>query len=818
MDRPQTIPGQTRSLRGGEILIDTDSFATIWSLIGGPREADVLRRGRSISRPCLRTMMGKGKGPPIVKEENAKSVLAFANEEAKRKRVVLNATLADVDATARPVSEPQRKSPGVDKSLSSSASRSRIPEVVQYVGREIEVGDLVGRVLSPCPGAILVLGEPGLGKTTLTLAVASAPRVAERFGERRFLVSLGAVASGGELREVLLKSLGVDPPGRGVSEERALVGHLGQRAALVLLDDLETSWETCPDATEEVVRLLASIDGVAVLASMRGREAPPGVPWSLKSHLRPLPPRHSRALFLRIAERIAPTDPSLKRLLAALAGLPLAIELVATQAQPHTNLDAIWREWRRIGVALAKLRRTTPGRLSSLEWSLELSWQSARLTDIGRRLLQMLGRLPAGATPSQLDALTGGGAFAAVDEVTATALAYERDGRLTLLNPIRDFIVRFHPPAGADDSKWRDLYRSLAGKDAMAVGFGDELRRLTPEIPNIQAALRTDLGVGDLDDVLWAIDGFHKLAAASGTGATSVFALVAAECRSRGRLIDEARCLRLLGNVALRRSDPVTAGDAYERARVVFASNPGERMAEAHCIKGLADVEAAQHRPEQAIKGYRYAASIYSETEPVTARRGRATCHLRVGEILTSMSELVEARVELSTACSIFRKDVIGYGEGAALKALADLSLAAGELDEAEREYREARRVFDSVASSYGAAQCLEGTARVALARSIEQGARQAHDLERKSLNAARKGFSDAVAAYRRLRVTSAATQSLIGLAEVLARAGHPLATRACLQEALDQSIRTGDYRACDEIRLMMRHDDVSKDDGRGTP
>ena len=159
---------------------------------------------------------------------------------------------------------------------------------------------------------------------------------------------------------------------------------LAQAPGLLLLDNLETPWDAEREKVEDVLVAVHRVSALALLASIRGNEPPAGLRWSRQRTMHPLEPPHDRDLFLDIAQDIRRDDPHLAPLLTELAGVPLAIELVAMQAAPGDTLAAIHAEWQRVGTALAQRRGVASSRLTSLE----LSFASPRLGDPGRRLFR----------------------------------------------------------------------------------------------------------------------------------------------------------------------------------------------------------------------------------------------------------------------------------------------------------------------------------------------------------------------------------------------------------------------------------------------
>ncbi len=201
----------------------------------------------------------------------------------------------------------------------------------------------------------------------------------------------------------MIAAIGLDPAGTSF---QAALSHLARAPALLVLDNLETPWEQDRPAVQDAVEALATTPNVSILASLRGG-APPSAPrWSQPPAPLPrLPDDAARKLFLELAPSAAAYPAYLDRFLTALAGIPLAVELVALRAAGGTPLPELWAEWQRRGTALAADPDLPQHRLTSLHRSLDLSWSSPRLREPGRRLFGLLGMLPAGIADEDRAAL-----------------------------------------------------------------------------------------------------------------------------------------------------------------------------------------------------------------------------------------------------------------------------------------------------------------------------------------------------------------------------------------------------------------------------
>src|SRR5262249_15594795 len=155
------------------------------------------------------------------------------------------------------------------------------------------------------------------------------------------------------------------------------------------------------------------------------------------------------------------------------------------------------------------------------------------LGEAGRRLFRLLGQLPAGIAAQDRDLLEEK-PFEAASHLLATGLAFERAGRVDLLPPIRDHAKRFHLPEAADTEHWCLHYLSLVREHGVKIGRSggqEAVERLTPELPNLDAAVQTALDGGKLADARAAIHGFSELMRFTGLGTVVTLRKIAAACR-----------------------------------------------------------------------------------------------------------------------------------------------------------------------------------------------------------------------------------------------------------------------------------------------
>src|SRR6185503_16198866 len=100
--------------------------------------------------------------------------------------------------------EPEPELPSVPSSLPTKPLRC--------LGRDDDLRSVVEALTAERDDtAILVLGGPGMGKTTVTRQAAVDPAVIEKFGQRRWFVELETATNAEALEKAIIVALSLDP-------------------------------------------------------------------------------------------------------------------------------------------------------------------------------------------------------------------------------------------------------------------------------------------------------------------------------------------------------------------------------------------------------------------------------------------------------------------------------------------------------------------------------------------------------------------------------------------------------------------------------
>jgi predicted ATPase/DNA-binding SARP family transcriptional activator len=433
------------------------------------------------------------------------------------------------------------------------------------IGRDDDVRD----VLAALAGTRLLTltGPGGIGKTRLATEVA-------RAAGGRF-VSLAATADADRIPALICDALLVARiPGE--SDTEALGRALDGGPLLLVLDNLEH----LPDAGPLLADLLERHAALQLLGTSR---QPLAIRAEWLFPVSPLVPGADMALF---ADRARARDPAfaltddnasaVTTICERLAGMPLAIELAAARLgvlSPGELAD-------RLSQALAVLDRgpqDAPPRQRTMRATLD--WSYDLLDDEERDAFTALAVFAGGCDREAAEAITGA-PLAVLESLVAKSLVTMSAGRLTLLEPVRQYAAE--RLAGRADAAavharhlvyFHDLVRRSEAPILRQTRNAAEYARLRAEHENLRVALAWALEdtplealalIGDLAAFCWASDApylfqeaaEHALAAAGDTApprlrARALFTLAQNAGHTRGRLehsIEAADLFRALGD------------------------------------------------------------------------------------------------------------------------------------------------------------------------------------------------------------------------------------------------------------------------------
>jgi tetratricopeptide (TPR) repeat protein/transcriptional regulator with XRE-family HTH domain len=522
------------------------------------------------------------------------------------------------------------------------------PQVPDLLGREAELARL--RAEAATGGTVVVVGHPGVGKTTL--AVSTAHRLREEFPDGCFAVDLRGMddqpVSARTALDRLLRALGVpsrDIPATEAEQSNLFRLVLTDRRVLVLLDNA---------ATEEQVRpLLATVPGCLTLVTCRHTLA--GLTSARWVLLDPLADQDAVGLLAAIVgrDRVAEDPRAAAELVSLCGNLPLAVRIVGNRLATRPNWSLAY---------LATQLRDERTRLTALAAG-DLQVRSAfdvsyrRLSPAARQVFRRLATLPGADFDAEL-AEVATGVPTDLDELVDVNLlqATPVPGRFQFHDLIRLFAAeRFvAEETGQDEVVHAVLDHLLATAteaarlfypDAVDTGgfTRDEAARwLDREQSNWIAAHREAARLGRHQDVLDLAKAMHWYSDGRWMQDpwAEIFALGVAAAQALDNRPDESKLLNFLGWAeALCLGDYKSAYAHHEQA-LAIAVDIDDRQEQAWAHAYMSAVLMNEGNPEPALTSIQQACDVAFDLGYWTMR---VSLRNRLGRSLQALSRYEEA-------------------------------------------------------------------------------------------------------------------------------------------------------------------------------
>ncbi|KAJ7453417.1 P-loop containing nucleoside triphosphate hydrolase protein, partial [Mycena latifolia] len=316
-----------------------------------------------------------------------------------------------------------------------------------FHGRQSELSAIIESFGNTTP-RIAILGPGGIGKTSLARAILHHAEVSARYDQHRVFVACDTTSNVIQLAGLIGAHVGLT---QGTNLTQPVAHHFARSPpSLLILDNLETIWEPRESRVEleSFLALLADVDHLALIITMRGAERPANIRWThpFLEPLKPLALDAARQTFIDIADN-GHTLGEIDRILLLVDNMPLAIDLIAhlVDCEGYASVLDRWEKER------TSLLSKGHDRGSNLDLSILLSLESSRMLSMpeSRELLSLLSILPDGLSDTDLVQSKPpiDNILACKTVLLATSLAYT-DGqkRLKVLVPIREYIQKTHPP------------------------------------------------------------------------------------------------------------------------------------------------------------------------------------------------------------------------------------------------------------------------------------------------------------------------------------------------------------------------------------
>ncbi len=477
-----------------------------------------------------------------------------------------------------------------------------------FVGREVQVGQLVAQLTDGHTLALSTDGLPGVGKTTLAVALAHHGDILRHFSDGILWGGLGKHADPLRILGEWGTALGHDlshlptPEGR----QRALQNILGNKKVLLVLDD---AWQVEPThllrcGGPHCAHLLTTRDKKIARAFAGPRQM---------NNVDSLPLADGLTLLQQIAPEACTTNPEkAAQLVQTVGGLPLAIELLggyladpnaperlylpAEMAQAFADLTVAAQR-----LQLASQRLGSNEGVTSLQATIELS-----LTDLPAETQTAFYNLGAFAPKPATFSWDAARAVSHADNRQLATLIernlLEADGKQLALHQTLADVAASHNESPTTSKAHADFYLALANQDrndwqTIELAY-EQIQWAWQQLPNDETVL----------EFVWALriyQGLRGLALEQITWIERALPVA----RTQELKKDEAALLNNIGAVYDNLGDPQQALQFYNQALPIFSA-VGDRSGEAATLNNIGAVYRALGDPQQALQFYNQALPI----------------------------------------------------------------------------------------------------------------------------------------------------------------------------------------------------------------
>lgn len=578
-------------------------------------------------------------------------------------------------------------------------------EAYELVGRLRELAALAE--LGKQSRLITIWGPGGIGKTRLSL------RLMRDAGEAAWFCDLSGAHDAISLCATVAYRLGVQLDSEPVG---AIGRHLAKRgAALLVLDNFEQLAHLA-GATITAWLDLAPELRIVVTSRERLRLAEESCfelgPLALPSTAAELAGSEAYALLALRLRAVDPTfelsapaiEQPLLQLLAALEGIPLAIELAAPRVAllgPSALLERL--SARSDAISSPPGTRNTPTRQTSLRESMRWSWELLSAAD--QRALAWCSVFRGGFAIEGAEALLGDEGLERVRALRdASLLRTVRPGRFSLYESVRELASEQLEARGERIEACRQhaaFTATRCAQLALAVEErGEPLERLLEERWNLEQALRWSIASGEREQAVQAVLSLVPILTSQGPLRVLLDALgqALAVAPSDPRLLHaRGRVLQALGRLTEAERDLRAALDRADGGAV------GARVSKDLGVleHQRRDVDAAARWYQAALEGAALAGD----------RRLRAICTGNVGALRHDVGDYDAAEAGYEDALATLRACGDTRTEGVFLTNLAVLHQELERFDRARSGYKRAIDVLRNVGDRRGEGVAIENLA-----------------------------------------------------------------------------------------------------------
>ncbi len=583
----------------------------------------------------------------------------------------------------------------------SSVGGIQLPMLpTEVIGRSAEVNQLCNRLLGHGGRLLTLVGAPGVGKTTLAVAVAA--QLQHYFRDGIIFVSLATVNEPTRVATVLAAALGI----KDVSKKPAnvkLIEFLRYKELLLLLDNFEQIMPAAPLVAE----LLAECPGLCILVTSRER-------LHLRAEQRfkvlPLSIASAVELFILRSQAIdaafEPTPPmqvAIAEVCLQLDCLPLAIELSAAYMDLFSPQQLLTRLQARKLDILNGGMRDLPARQQTLRNAIHYSYEL--LDEPEKRLFRALGVFVGGFEVAAVNA------FGHYEEslrllfnkslVNKEKTQGERQ-RFSLLETLREYAYEQLVSAGEMPQvleRHLRFYVELAEngeRELVSDEYSTWLTLLDADYGNLRLALMTAAQLETVELELRlasALRLYWRWRALVGEGRSYLaHALQRATNQQPNELY--AKALFAAGYLAIIQSARLEARIAFSSCVEIYIHlQDPDKQALALAWQGRAHLDLGEY--EAALACVEQSTTIFRASSTEEAQQGLAQALNVFGYIKSTMGDLPAARTMTEESLTLYRAQGDQSGIALMLYRLGHVDLLSQQYEAAYAKFAESLRTHE---------------------------------------------------------------------------------------------------------------------------
>ncbi|HEX2190161.1 MAG TPA: diguanylate cyclase [Longimicrobiaceae bacterium] len=574
---------------------------------------------------------------------------------------------------------------------SAAAGRAGIPVVsTTLVGRDADVGEV--KALLRESRLVTLAGPGGIGKTRLAVQVAA--EQAEHFAHGAFFIPLAPLSSPQFIVSAIAEAVHLTFAGP-VPPEDQLLSFLADRQMLLVMDN----FEHLVDGAGLISEMLRRTAGVRIVVTTRERlnlqeervHTLRGI--GVGEGEEPLAdPRNNDAvrLFVQRARKhqpgfaLAPDDlPAVDRIVHAVGGLPLGIELAASLVRV-LSCEEIADEVGESYDTLVTPLRDSPAQHQSLRAVFDYSWKL--LTDRERRSLRMLSVFRGGFRRESAAKVAETPFMVLASLVDKSLLVRHPTGRYEIHEVFRTYAAE---RLRGEEEEWRTAH------ERRAVYFADFLRARTPELCGArQLSVQEEIA----DEIENLREGWRW---------------VVAHAREE-ELRAYAASLFHFFNV---RGWYHEGEEAFGGAAASFAASP---PLQGYLLARQGFFSSRLGRYERARELHRRSLGLLGNPR---ANPEAAFVFWNLGCVALKQGHYDTARRYFRRSLAVYRVQGERHGAALCFNELGALSFAVGNVDEAEGYFRRSMQIRKELGDVLGTAQSLNNMGLVSDARGAREAA-----------------------------------------------------------------------------------------------